>query len=200
MVQVIDKEPKEIDLFYETMTILLCENEVSIQDLSASNYGTADEGDNEDDLEESGNSADFEDDAIVPESELEKVRLLLKGREEVQLTMSKTKATRKFCKSHRVLRKKVLKEQQDLKKRAIEDPDSKHYIPPGLAGKNEYLYYVGAENCVKEEVKLWYGFHIMQKAQKKLDYSNPKKERKKANKKDTNDEWGTFKFRKKFYD
>ena len=41
------------------------------------------------------------DDSIVPEEELEKIRVLLRGREGVDMKIPLDKPKRKFCKSHR---------------------------------------------------------------------------------------------------
>ena len=49
--------------------------------------------------------------------------------------------------------------------------------PPNLSGKNEYLYYVGATDCVTEEVKWWYGFQLVQQVMEKMG-ENPKKNKK----------------------
>ena len=47
----------------------------------------------------------------VPEEEIEKVRLLLKHQEVVDLSLSEDKKKkRRFCKSHQKLRKRELKE------------------------------------------------------------------------------------------
>lgn len=57
--------------------------------------------------------------------------------------------------------------------------DKEHFIPPpNFSGKNKYLYYVGAEDCVKDEVKWRYGFQLVQKA-KEQGQPNPKKVKKK---------------------
>ena len=48
---------------------------------------------------------DSDDDFIVPESELEKVRMLLKGREGVEVEIPCDKPKRKFCKSHKKFRR-----------------------------------------------------------------------------------------------
>ena len=101
-------------------------------------------------------------DDIVPEEELEKVRLLLKGREEILLDIPVDKPKRKFCKSHRKFRKQAIKEQKQQKRKELEDDNKAQFGPPNLSGKNEYLYYVGAEDCVKDEVKWRYGFQLVQ--------------------------------------
>ena len=49
--------------------------------------------------------------------------------------------------------------------------------PPNYSGKNEYLYYVGANNCVKDEVKWRYGFQLVQQVMDKIR-ENPKKRKK----------------------
>ena len=72
------------ELYYEAKETLLQGDVVSVRDLSSSDYGTAEEGGNEEGLDSSEDDESGYDD-IVPEEELEKVRLLLKGREEILL-------------------------------------------------------------------------------------------------------------------
>lgn len=124
---------------------------VSVQELSNADYGSADEGDNDGCLDTS-DEQDSDGDDIVPESKLEKVRLLLKERE-VLLEMPNDKPKRKFCKSHRKVCKQAVKKKQQQRRQELEDVDKEHFIPPpDFSGKNEYLYYVGAEDGVKDEV------------------------------------------------
>ena len=85
--------------FYEPNNDVLLGDMVSIRDVSDSNYDTADKGD-EGQLLDSLEGYDS-DDAIVPEEDLEKIRVLLQGREEIALEIPKEKPKRKFCKSHR---------------------------------------------------------------------------------------------------
>ena len=47
-----------------------------------------------------GDNVDSDDDFIVPHSELEKVRMLLKGQEGVEVEIPRDKPKCKFCKSH----------------------------------------------------------------------------------------------------
>ena len=73
---------------------------------------------------------------------------------------------------------RALKEKQRIRK-VKEDVDKEHFIPPpNFSGKNEYLYYVGAEDGVKDEVKWRYGFQLVQKANEKGE-TNLKKQKKK---------------------
>ena len=57
----------------------------SLSDIISSDYGTADSKHKEDDLD--GTEGYDSDDFVVPEEELEKIRLLLKGREEIALEL-----------------------------------------------------------------------------------------------------------------
>ena len=59
-----------------------------------------------------GDDDDLDDDLIVPKSELEKVRMLLKGREDVHLQIPNGKFRRKFCKSHRKFCKEEIREKK----------------------------------------------------------------------------------------
>ena len=85
--------------FYEPNNDVLLGDMVSIRDVSASDYDTTDDGD-EGRLLDSLEGYDS-DDAIVPEEDLEKIRVLLRGREEIALEFPKEKPKHKFCKSHR---------------------------------------------------------------------------------------------------
>ena len=82
--------------------------------MSSAGYGTMDEGDEDGCLEDSGEDGDDKD-FDVPELELEKIRILLRGREAQELIMPKDKHKQKFCKSHHVLHKRALKEKRERK-------------------------------------------------------------------------------------
>ena len=108
---------------------------------------------------------DFDaDDWEVSEEDLEKVRLLLKERE-VPLDIPPSKARRRFCKSHRKFRKQAEKAQREKRKQEGEEElDTEHFVlPPNFPWKNEYLYYVEAQDCVKDEVKWRHGFQHVKK-------------------------------------
>ena len=162
MISIVKGKSKEKKEKYHKEQISQLETDtVSVRELSNQDYGSADEGDNDGCLDMS-EDLDSEGDDIVPESEIEKVRLLLKERE-VLLDIPYDKPKQKICKSHRKFRKQALKEKQQARK-IREDEDKEHYIPPpNFSGKNEYLYYVGAEDGVKDEVKWRYGFQLVQK-------------------------------------
>ena len=53
--------------------------------------------------------------------------------------------------------------------------------PPNLLGKNKYLYYVGAEDCIKNEVKWRYDFQLVQEVMEKTGANPKKKQRDQAN-------------------
>ena len=82
----------------------------------------------------------------------------MKGREDVKLSIPCDKPTRKFCKSHRKYRKQELEKKRQKRKEEEKDPDWEHFIPLDLKSKNEYLYYVGAEDAIKDKVKWQFGF------------------------------------------
>ena len=83
--------------------------------------------------------------------------MLLKGRDEIELEIPCDKSKQQFCKSHRSSRKQELKEKREKKKKEREAFMEDNRLPPQFSGKNEYLYYVGSEDAVKDEVKwrLW---------------------------------------------
>ena len=85
---------------------------------------------------------------IVPESEMEKVKLLLKGREGVEMEIPCDTEKRKFCQSHRKFCKQKI---QDKKERGRKESksDDNSMLPPNFSNKSAYLYYVGAEDCIK---------------------------------------------------
>lgn len=157
--------------FQKTQDVLFCNEEVSVKDVTSSRYNIANEGDEDCSWEVSD---DDEEDFDVPESELEKIRVLLRGREEIELDVPNDKPKRKFCKSHRLFRKRALKEKRERAKKEQEEIDAKELEPPKISGKNEYLYYVGAKDCIKNEVKWRYGFQLVQKLNEK-ENQNPKK-------------------------
>ena len=63
--------------------------------------------------------SDNEDDFIVPEYELEKVRILLKGREGIDLEIPSDKQKCHFCKSHRKLRKQEGREKRERNEKRL---------------------------------------------------------------------------------
>ena len=124
---------------------------------------------------------DFDDeDWEVSEEDLEKVRLLLKERE-VPLDIPPSKARRRFCKSHRKFQKQAEKARREKKKQEGEEElDKEHFLsPPNFSGKNEYLYYVEAQDCVKAEVKWQHGF---QRVRQLLDTKGGNHKKKKRQK------------------
>ena len=84
------------------------QEEVSIEDLSVE-----DDADDEQCKDLGIGSGD--DDFIVLESELEKVRMLLKGREDVHLQILNGKFRRKFCKGHQKFCKEEIREKKASK-------------------------------------------------------------------------------------
>ena len=165
-----------VEEFYEPNNDVLLGDMVSIRDVSASDYDTADEGD-EGRLLDSLDGYDS-DDAIVPEEDLEKIRVLLRGREEIALEFPKEKPKRKFCKSHRKFWKQAVEEARQRKAKELEDLDKEHFIPPEIPpdfqGKNKFLYYVGAEDSVKADVRWRCGFQLVKNLNKEGN-TNPKK-------------------------
>lgn len=133
MIEVIE-EPIE-----ESLRASLVE-EVLVNDLSPSRL----ESKSDDLLSEEG---DWE----VPASKLKKIRLLLRHKEAINLPISEEKKKHKFCKSHQKLIKKGLREKRE-KAQALQKEDEASFDPPQFAGKNEYRYYVGADDCIKNEV------------------------------------------------
>jgi len=76
---------------------LVCIEEVLVYDLpSSAGYGFGDKGDEEKSLEDSREDEE-DDDFDIPESKLEKIRILLRGQEAQELTIPKDKHKRKFC-------------------------------------------------------------------------------------------------------
>ena len=72
------------------------------------------------------------DDFVVPEEELENIRLPLKGREEIALELPREKPKRKFCKSHRKFRKQAIREKWELELKECCDQDADQFKPPKI--------------------------------------------------------------------
>ena len=53
--------------------------------------------------------------------------------------------------------------------------------PPALGSKNEYLYYVGTKDAIKEEVRWRYGLQLMEQTMAKTN-SQSKEKKKEPNK------------------
>ena len=136
---------------------------VSVRDTTPTEEEPTSNG-NTDRYLDSSEGYDF-DNSIVPEEELKKIRVLLRGRIGVDMKIPLDKQKQKFCKSHRKFCKQALKEKKEKEKRAQEDIAKEHFeppeIPPEFEGKNKFLYYVGAKDCIKEEVKRQYGFQLV---------------------------------------
>ena len=162
MVQVINSDlnkevPQEKEKFHH--------EEVSIKDLYLA------KSTNDEFCEE-----DLDKDFVVPEWELEKIQVLLRGQEEgIDMEIPCDKPKHKFCKSHRKFWKQEVREKREQKQKELEDLNGIHLVQsPNLLGKNKYLYYVGAEDCIKYEVKWRYGFQLVQEVMEKTG-ANPKK-------------------------
>ena len=80
----VDDKPLEKERFHQ--------EEVSVEDLPLAKSA---------DDEFCGGDDNLDEDFIVPESELEKVRMLLKGREGIVVEIPRDKRKHKFNKSHR---------------------------------------------------------------------------------------------------
>lgn len=177
MITPVDGPKDEENEHQKEEAYILQEDMVLVRELSTLEYGSTNEGDDERCLD-TLDGQDFEGDDIVPKLDLEKVRLLLKERE-VLLEFPHDKPKRRFCKSHRKFRKQAIKEKKQQRCKELKDVDKEHFIPPpSFFGKNKYLYYVGAKDYVKEEVKWRYGFQLVQKVNEK-ENKNPKKKKKK---------------------
>ena len=123
MVRVLDQEesvnqPASRERFHQ--------DEVSIEDLSEGMNAIADDELEEHDHSDTGSDDDFE----VPESELEKVRMLLRGRQEVDLEIPMSTKPRKFCQSHRKFQKQALKQKREKENKEKTDKEMEDYKPP----------------------------------------------------------------------
>ena len=94
----VESKPLEKERFHR--------EEVSVEDLPLAESA---------DDELCGEDEDSDDDFIIPESELEKVRMLLKGREGVEVEIPRDKPKRKFCKSHKKFRRREAQENKERK-------------------------------------------------------------------------------------
>ena len=109
--------------------------------------------------------------------------MLLKGRDEVEVEIPCDISKRKFCKSHRKFRQQEVRENKERKRKELENVDAEHPVPPDFSGKNEYLYYVGAQDCVKDEIKWRYGFQLVQKVMGKPGEQKKKKRKSRGQRK-----------------
>ena len=79
-------------------------------------------------------------------------------------------------------KKSTIEKKKEQERHEERDIDAAHFVPPEIppdfARKNEYLYYVGAKDCVKDKVKWRYGFQLVQKTYGK-EQQNPKKQKEK---------------------
>ena len=64
--------------------------------------------------------------------------------------------------------------------------DKDQFVPPTLSEKYEFLYYVEAKDPIKQEVKWWYGFQLLQNLNVKKDKNLKKWKHKKAKSKSKN--------------
>ena len=99
-----------------------------------------------------------EEDWEVQEEELEKVRLLLKSREPIDISIKPKNKPRRFCKSHQRPRKKTTPRTETDEPKGEAKPVQE---PPQLEGKSEYLCYVGAEDCIGIEQQWKQGFQMV---------------------------------------
>ena len=110
--------------------------------------------------------------------------MLLRGREEIHLEIPRAEPNRKFCQSHRKFRKQALKLKREKEQRERIQNETINLKPPQFSGKNEYLYYVGANDCVKEEVRWRYGLQLVQNIME--TEPNPKKKNRNRAKRKSN--------------
>ena len=105
------------------------------------------------------------DNSIVPKESLEKIRVLLRGKEGVDMKTPLDKSKQKFCKSRSKFCKQALNERKEKEKRALGDVDKGYFEPPEtpleFEGKNKFLYYVEAKDCTEEELRWRYGFQLL---------------------------------------
>lgn len=146
-------------------------DEVSVEDLSGGKTTSAESDGEFLDIPLEDKDNDWE----VPEEEVEKIRLMLKHRDPVDLSLEQEKRPRKYCKSHQKLRRREIDKKKQEAKLRLDKEDEAAYGPPNFEGKTEYLYYVGAEDCVKMENQWREGFQMI----KPNPVLVPKKARKK---------------------
>ena len=100
----------------------------------------------------------------------------MKGWEEISVEIPCDKPKRKFYKSHRKFQKQEIYKQKAKEKKELESIDAAHFVtPPGFSGKNAYLYYVEAKDCVKDKVKWKQGFQLVQQMMGKQNKKAKKK-------------------------
>ena len=83
---------------------------------------------------------------------------------------------RKYCESHRRTRKRGIKTKPTHNQGKEQSETQLSQSPPALESKNEYLYYVGTKDAIKEEVRWRYGLQLVEQAMRvSNNQSNEKK-------------------------
>ncbi len=118
-------------------------------------------------LNESGYDTGDED--IVPETKLEKVCILLRGREDVLLERPRTREERDLRKEARKRRAK-----QSHSKGAKKQPE--------FQGKNEFLHYIEAHDYIKSHHKWKTSLNLLRTLKKTTSYEKTKRGKKKVTK------------------
>ena len=160
MIQVMQTETSEIEPLH------WIKDEITLTDISDDN-GSGYCVDSK--LSEQG---ELDDDPWVHETELEKVRILLKHRETMAFQESKPKG-----------RTREERRKRQARSKGIKRP------PPMLKGKNDYLYMVGAVDCIKayNEWKTSFGLiQELKESKQKPQRNKPKKARTIAKQRDEN--------------
>ena len=140
-------------------------DEVSIESVFPN---TPNLGDGKSELNKEVSDEDWE----VLKEELDKVLLLLKHREPINISITPKRKPRRFCKSHQRQRKRTTQRGEKDKQNGEVKPIPE---PPHMGGKLEYLCYVGAEDSISIEQQWKQGLQMVkpvldpqpQKAQKK---------------------------------
>ena len=134
-----------------------CQDQVSIEDVPLTMYSSIEDGDHEDCLEPSDIDGDIdgEYDFVVPKLELEKVCLLLKGREAVSVSISRDQPQCKFCQSHCKFCKQMLKSKREAQKAQLQAKE-RESKPLEFPKSSKYLLYVKAIDCIKEHKRSFY--------------------------------------------
>ena len=97
-----------------------------------------------DEVEIDSNDEDFN----VSQYELEKVRMLLKGREEVEMEIPCATIKQKFCKSHQNFRKQEIQKRKVQEQKEREKIDAKHFLC-------RQIFPIKMNTCTMLEPRTW---------------------------------------------
>ena len=83
--------------------------------------------------------------------------MLLKGKEDAHLEIPRHQPRHEYCHSHRRAHEQELQKKIESQEKNNQTDKEELCLPLELKGKNEYLYCIGNQDAIKEEVRWQYG-------------------------------------------